>query len=710
MRKEQAYEFRKRMLEVHKPDICDKFKKCPEGYFELTDNITIYIEKSAGEVVKTAVYDFVDFLDTSVNISARISKIIDDFGSGDIKIMLAENAGLNLGDAAGYQGFLIRTSDKVEIYAYDERGAAQALYYIEDIISFEQGPFIERGEVARKAMFSPQMVHSGYGFDEFPDEYLSAIAHEGRDAILVYTMDANLTPSGYMNFNELIDRAARYGIDVYAYSYLKSSVSPDSPDAEAFYDRNYGKLFRMCPRLKGVTLVGEAVEFPSRDPHVAKGRYYDYTSEGILHGKPSSGTYPCEDYPDWLNILKKVIKKHNPDADIVLWSYNWGFQPEEARVKLIENLPSDVALLATFEMFEPRRIGEAVTHCADYTLSFVGPGKYFESEAVAAKKSGVRLYSMTNTGGLTWDFGVIPYQPMPYQWIKRYEAMKQAKENWGLSGLMECHHFGFYPSFISKLSKFAFMEPSVSMTEILEKILKAEYGRENFEKVDSALKLWSEAINYYTPSNADQGGAFRIGPSFPFYLYRTGTIPHDVERDVRNPMFGTRMCSGSGTATEYGWGYGPDARDSVPSIRVPEELKSLEKMSKLMNDGLEILKEAQAENENLSRLINLGEFMVRCITTGINAKKWYLLRMKFFAESSKEVLVNLLDEMETLLNSEIENAEETIPIVEVDSRLGWEPRMLYITDREHLQWKVAQVKGVIAYEIGVYRKSLEKLF
>jgi len=700
MTRENPYDFRKRMLKVHKENIRDAVKKPADGYLELKDGLTLHISNSACEVIKTAAYDFLDFLDVSMNISASISKNGAALNPSDISISLADEAGIDLGKAKGYKGFKIITGESIEIFAHDERGAAQALYYLEDVMTFSRAPHIKKGEVSHKAMFTPQMVHSGYGFDEYPDEYLSAIAHEGRDAILVYTMDVNLTPSGYLNFNELIERASRFGIDVYAYSYLQSAVSPEAEDAESYYENNYGKLFKECPGLKGVTLVGEAVEFPSRDPHVSSGRYFELTDDGILHGKPSSGMYPCEDYPVWLNLLKRIIRKYNSEADIVFWTYNWGSQPEEARVKLIESLPTDVSLQATFEMYEPRHFGDAVSHCADYTLSFAGPGRYFESEAKAAKKRGIKLYSMTNTGGLTWDFGVIGYQPMPLQWIKRYESMKKAKSERGLQGLMECHHYGFYPSFISKLSKWAFLEPAVNIDEILKDILKSEFGEENYEKTDNALKIWSDAITYYTPSDADQYGPFRIGPAYPFYLYKKGTIPSCHEASVRNPMFGSGICVPE-------WGLGPDSRDTIASIRVPEEMKSLCKMLELMEEGLDVLNSAPVKNDELSRLINLGEFMIHSIKTGINAKRWFSLKNKFFAETDKNILNDLLNEMELLLKNEIQNAKETIPCVEYDSRLGWEPRMLYVGDKWHLEWKMKQVQAVIDCEIEEYRKSLK---
>lgn len=68
-----------------------------------------------------------------------------------------------------------------------------------------------------------------------------------------------------------------------------------------------------APWLKGVVLVGESVEFPSKYPHTS-GKLRLVGNHG---GKPSPGWWPCYDYPQWLNLVKKVIRQHNPEADIV---------------------------------------------------------------------------------------------------------------------------------------------------------------------------------------------------------------------------------------------------------------------------------------------------------------------------------------------------------------------------------------------------------
>lgn len=688
---EKQYDFRNKLLQIHKKCRVN-LGRLVENAFNFKDPVTVFLSDWNDEVLSTATVDFIDYLKVAFNITAVKT---DDAENAQIKVGIARENNIDLGDASSYRGFMVKSEESgVSVYGYDNRGVAQGLYYLEDIMCFESSPAVPYGEVYKKPLFSPQMVHSGYGVDEYPDNYLSRIAHEGRDAILVFVKDVNTTPTGYLNFNDLIGRAKRFGLDVYAYSKLLSEKHPDEPDAKEYYEGTYGKLFRECPELKGVTLVGESVEFPSNDPHVFKGHYYEKNKDGIPINKPSPGWYPCEDYPKWLDMIKKIIRKYNDKADIVFWTYNWGDAPKEARTKLIESLPTDISLEATFEMFEPRKVGNSILSCADYTLSFAGPGKYFESEAVAAKKRGIKLYSMTNTGGLTWDMGVIPYEPMPFQWMKRYATMRKAHKEWGLCGIMETHHYGFYPSFISKLSKWCFWSPEEDMEEILRKILISEFGNENYEYVLSALKLWSEAIEYYTPTNADQYGAFRIGPTYPFTITSAVNIPYD-----KSAMFGTRICIPN-------YYFKPDALCTPLSIRIHDEIKSLEKMRDCMDKGISYLEKATESNENLNELLNLGKFIKNIVITGIHSKQWYVLKCKLTAETDNSKVQEIINDMTKLLENEAENVKATIPLVEQDSRLGWEPSMLYMTDKWHLEWKLRQIEYTLNGEIGPYKKSL----
>ena len=63
----------------------------------------------------------------------------------------------------------------------------------------------------------------------------------------------------------------------------------------------------------------------------------------------------------------------------------------------------------------------------------------------------------------------------------------------------------------------------------------------------------------------------------------------------------------------------------------------------------------------------------------------------------------LLDEIEALLLRERKNAEDTIPIVEADSSIGFEGSMLYMCDKAHLEWKIRHTDYVLNIELGELR-------
>ena len=84
----------------------------------------------------------------------------------------------------------------------------------------------------------------------------------------------------------------------------------------------------------------------------------------------------------------------------------------------------------------------------------------------------------------------------------------------------------------------------------------------------------------------------------------------------------------------------------------------------------------------------------------------YLLNEKLILERNASNALKLLDQIEKLALEEIANAEDTIPLAECDSRLGWEPTLEYMTDRAHLEWKIRQVRSTLTYDSPQYREIL----
>lgn len=697
---ERNYEFRKRLNVVHIPDRRDMSVKPSRADACLTNDWIIAVPHDTSPYLLRVAQDLQDYLLTSMGISAAVRK-------EHLKNVLGRTApnAIVLGTGVNFPALgeglsvprsfrMIVKPDLIMVCGADERGTAQGCYYIEDVMNLAEAPILPMGDTTRSPIFQPRMVHSGWGIDQFPDVHLNAIAHAGMDAILVFVKDVNRSTTGFLDMNDLIFRASNFGLDVYFYSYLHSSKHPDELDAEAYYEGTYGRLMRECPGAKGIVFVGESCEFPSKDERTkGRTRHCPVPQGSENDPRPFPGWWPCRDYPQWLDLIKRVIRRQNPNADIVFWTYNWGWAPAEDRVALIEVLPVDISLQATFEMFETIPKQGIKTRCVDYTASFEGPGNYFRTEAEAAHRRGIPLYTMANTAGLSWDIGIIPYEPIPFQWNRRYEALRKAHEKWGLQGLMESHHYGWWPSVVSELAKWSYWNPVPDFDVLTKRLADRDFGAKGGCLALQAWQSWSNAIRSYVPTNEDQYGPFRIGPAYPLVF---------LDRDVEIPAadyahFGNRIVK-----TLY--------RSHAPND-VPTEIELLEQMTAQWQDGVKAITQAVAaapasKRPNAYRMQVLGEFIQCCIQTTIHVKKWYLLNRCVQENTDLLGRKNALDGMIALARQEIRNANAAIPLVEADSRLGWEPSMEYMCDRSHIEWKIAHLQRVIDEEIPTYRRAL----
>jgi hypothetical protein len=64
-------------------------------------------------------------------------------------------------------------------------------------------------------------------------------------------------------------------------------------------------------------------------------------------------------------------------------------------------------------------------------------------------------------------------------------------------------------------------------------------------------------------------------------------------------------------------------------------------------------------------------------------------------EDKLPVVLELLE----IIKDEIANAKATIPLVEENSRLGFNQEYGYSSDRFHLEWKIAMAERTIAEEL-----------
>ena len=681
---ERNYDFRKRLDRVHKPDIWDHNRR-PEAEETVLDAGWEIVYDALPER-GTAACDLQDYLQICMAISLPIVRD----ASGNRKR-------IELVDVPGDKGYDLDVAENVITITGNTR---HGVHFLEDVMNLREAPFLPRGHRRSDPIFSPRMIHSGWAHDIFPDSHLDAIAHAGFDTILLFVTGPNRTTQGYCNFNDLIDRAERYGLDVYFYSYLNSFKHPDDPDAEAFFDANFGAVFQCAPRAKGLILVGESCAFPSKDP-----RSGTVKADGL---RPRSGFFPADDYPQWLNAVKKAVRKYAPEADVVFWTYNWGNHPPEERLPLLEKLPTDVSVQVTFEMFEPVQYPNHTMKVPDYTITFPGPGKYFTSEAEVVHRRGMRLYTITNTGGRTWDCGVVPYMPVPQQWFKRFRSMLDAHEKWGLSGIMDSHHFGWFPNPVLECARWCFNTPSADPEEILRKIAVRDFGAKAADDVIEGWRLWSDAAASYTPGFDDQAGALRVGPAYPFYFYPV--LYPFVEQDPHFP-FPKHAYRGERNLNTI---FKPEhvLGHTFWGRRVREDLRIMAAALETWRRGEEVMDRALAKVPEKKRAeaalqIGVGKFFGRALRSTLNMKKWYLANRELEVTGDFDRALAIMDELTAILEEERRNVLETIPLVEADSCLGWEPSMEYCGDREHLEWKLEKLDRLLKYVLPHYRETIK---
>ena len=624
--------------------------------------------------------------------------------------------------------YLDITEDSILVVGKSERGTAQGVYYLEDRMRLRGEASIPTEKSEHAPLFSPRMTHSGFELDTFSDDFLAATAHAGMDAIIVFTghPDMNIhgfedpdalwpgTGRGYCDFNNLIRRAEGYGLDVYIYSQIKCDMHPDEEGAVAYYEKSFGTFFKKCPKLKGIILVGETFEFPSKDPHTSGIRFQLKPQTDC---RPSPGWYPCCDYPDLLKMVKKIVHTHSPSAEIVFWSYNWGWVEKDARLALIKALPCDITLLVTFEMWEYLKDSQGGSYkIADYSISFPGPAQVFVDEAKMAKQCGIRLYAMSNTGGRTWDIGSAPYLPVPQQWKKRYEALRLAKEEYGLCGLMENHHYGWMPSFLDLLAKNAFTTNRMPDDELLGAIAKRDWG-DHYREAIEAWSLFSEGICHVIACNLDQYGPYRCGPSYPLTFTQT-------KKDLSFPSAPWAWQKGFGI-------WNPIYADPVfPNVdNSLMRLRHVETVTDCFRRGVETLKGILANDplkasNTCKEQVAVGEYIYCCYVTATNVMRWNIAKQLLLVPCDGRVqkdtikLLNALsipsydrklltEYMNTVALKETQNVAKALECQQEDSRLGFEASMEYVFDPDTAAWKNKVTQESLLL-LGQYCLNLDK--
>ena len=352
----------------------------------------------------------------------------------------------------------------------------------------------------------------------FSDELLERYRAAGINAVWLPIILYQMVPFPYgekystgwedrqARLREIVERAARFGIKVYAYLNEPRCMPPsffdEHPELLGKHIGTYGgALCTELPEVKAylryaVRALCEAVP--------GLGGFLTITmSENLTHCKSrKEGTVcpRCADVPiqklvaDVLTAIYEETVAVDPTMRVIAWTWAWDeFMTREEMLDCIDRLPTGVVLQNVSEMKKMFVIGGVEGTVEDYSMSIPGPSELAQTLWARARERGMDLCAkvqVSNSG----ECITVPYLPV-FDSVR--EHMKNLR-NEGVKYVMMSWTFGSYPSINLKIAQDCLNDPDEAKYDAL---LAEEYG-EWAPTVKNAAKAFSEAFS-----------------EFPFHLY-----------------------------------------------------------------------------------------------------------------------------------------------------------------------------------------------
>jgi hypothetical protein len=725
---------------AHARRLRDPDRKPRPGETAIDRSWTIVGPPRGNRVIDTAIEDIETYFDRCLAVHLAVSRerLSPETLQRERVIVVGEATSLPPQLAAGLkpsESYRVKVEPRrVVLCGADDRGAMRAVYYLEDVLGFAAGPYLKQGDVKRNCLFSPRITHAiapNCTFvndlsqpNIYSDGLLWHISHQGFNAIFLYgnleevTYDSRVFPElndvseprqfgsdeifpevhdaraplrRLQRLRELVDRAARFGIDVYLYYatnyhhpvpkwfYEKypdcqgcgwgGSMCTSSPKVQQYLAETTRNLFRAVPRLKGLVVIFDS-----------EGFFNDAVCYDRSRCPRCRNRQPEDIAAELITIIDKAMKACRPDAELIAWSY-FTKQPPWV-IRTIPKLPKDVTFQAEFSK-------GAIVVCdgiryepMDYVISQIGPPECFREQAWAAERAGLKLSAKTEHA-VSWELYNVPYLPIPFQFQRRITAIRQYPvhalfTNWVL--------YGYVPNMPAEVLKWYSWDKEPAIDELLLNLAGQEFGAQAGPKFVEAWRHFSTAITYYPYSDsiARHPGPIHVGPAQPLYLDR-GKSSGKVWCTWQNSLGWTEP-----------WG---------PAVT----LKYFGLLEAEWQRGIEIMERAMADvpadrGEAARREYGIAKSILCSVRSCENVIRFLVARENLYREPDAAGRETLVAEMRRVANAEIRNTREALPLCEADSRIGYatvwgDMRVAGFFTPALLRWKIAQVEQMIREEL-----------
>jgi hypothetical protein len=727
---EDAYAYHRRLKEepVHTWQRSRNEKPTPQEV-EILDEWELVYPEASGDILKFAVNDFRDYLKVSMGVNIRLSTGWSEDTARVIRVATRTELAGCAADLRAPKDYRLQvTKERITVCGYDERGALYGLMNLESRMNLRGAPFLPDGlDSLRHSLLQTRMVLNWLGWMQWPDNYLAHLVHDGFDAIYA-SVYANpngvpLDEPGYRNMRrqdpermqDLLDRAARFGIKVYApilYRYT------DTPENERGLRELVRDIVTRFPSIRGYILLTE-------------GFYYDAWF--------GAGNQSDADLQAWaqkwskaVGIVAEECHRIDPSIEVLPWEYNIDFRPQRADLKryVIGQLPRESIPLLTWENGKSFRLEGYQGYLRDYSINVVGPAEVTEAQIEEVKKRGMKVYAKADTFA-SWQFGTIPYLPVPFQWHRRYEALTR----FGVNGTHESWSNGYKPNVITALRSWYCWTDAPALEPLLKSFARRLFGPGQEDLVVQAWRLFSQGIQDVPDTGPSMGTNNAVAnPLFWKEPYpRTMTLRHSWWDQQKwsnwqssyiypewpySPTFLTFLPdfrNQTNRAEQYALSHSGLAGIENQKVTGEEALKIFRKYllraADQFEEGLKLYRRAAMSAPDERRVDAFREvLLVEQMQNMLRSCEAILAfedhRFRFEKGDSNFERQRLLDEMRTIAEQELARTARALEAARRDSRLGYEFEHDYVYTPRVIEEKIQILKGFLENDYSEARRQL----
>jgi hypothetical protein len=514
----------------------------------------------------------------------------------------------------------------------------------------------------------------------YPDGLLQRLSAAGINGVWLQAVLRDLAPGGeafpefgadherrLASLRALVERAAKYGIDVYLYinepRAMPVSFFAKRPDTAGVKENELQALCTSHPAVR--QWMGDALAHVFREVPGLGGVYTITASENLTNCASHGGWASCprcqgrsdtEIIAEVVSVIEAGVHRGNPKAAVLV--SDWGWKGHGDARDIIPRLPKPICLMSVSEWSLPIERGGIESTVGEYSISSVGPGPRALPHWKAAREAGLKTGTEIQFNH-TCELASIPYLPVLDLVAEHCGKLLSTTD---LDAMLIGWTMGGYPSPNLRLVGMMNRKPAPDVDAVLESLARERFGAEGAPHARKAWTLMSEGFREY-----------------PFHISVVYTCP--VQYGPANLLHAAKTGY---SATMWGFPY--DHLDGWRGPYPPEVFAAqFEKIVEGWRPGLAELQAAVDKTPPDLRAdaqsdLRCGRAAAIHFQSVANQARFVHARDTLADASnppSPERRDQLRQEIRRCLESEIALARELYTLAREDSRLGFEPSCQY---------------------------------